>query len=49
MPYDNSVSCCKKPYDEMLRLAALVDPEARDWIAAVSRVNDVLSDRPPRP
>jgi hypothetical protein len=36
-------------YEEMLRLAALVDPEARDWIAAVSRVNDVLSDRPPRP
>jgi hypothetical protein len=36
-------------YEEMLRLAALVDPEARDWIEAISRVDDVLSDRPSGP
>lgn len=33
-------------YEEMLQLARLIDPDARDWIDAVSRVDDVLRDRP---
>ncbi|MDP2711463.1 MAG: hypothetical protein Q8O56_09615 [Solirubrobacteraceae bacterium] len=32
--------------DAMLDLARLVDPNARDWIAAVSRIDDVLAQHP---
>ena len=35
-------------YAEMLALAGLVDADARAWIADVSRVDDVLADRPAR-
>lgn len=32
-------------YEEMLTLAALIDPDARAWIERVSRVKQVLCDR----
>jgi hypothetical protein len=33
-------------YEDMLRLAALIDPEARIWIDSVSRVRDTLEGYP---
>ncbi|MGC2372275.1 MAG: hypothetical protein WA484_00220 [Solirubrobacteraceae bacterium] len=33
-------------YDDMLKLATLIDPDARVWIEKVSRVSAVLGDRP---
>lgn len=36
-------------YEEMLRLAELIDPDARVWIESVSRVPEILNKRPPRP
>ena len=33
-------------YDEILTLAELIDPHARVWIESVSRVNQVLRERP---
>jgi len=33
-------------YEEMLTLAGLVDPEARVWIESISRVEQVLAERP---
>jgi hypothetical protein len=33
-------------YSEMLTLAGLIDPDARAWIERVSRVEQVLADRP---
>jgi hypothetical protein len=33
-------------YDDMLKLATLIDPDARAWIEKVSRVSAVLGDRP---
>lgn len=35
-------------YDEMLELARLIDPAARDWIDGISRVRAVVADRPSR-
>lgn len=36
-------------YDELLALAGLIDPTARDWIGSVSRVEETLAARPRRP
>ncbi len=36
-------------YDEMLRLAGLIDPDARAWIESISRVPEILNRRPPHP
>jgi hypothetical protein len=36
----------KNHYDELLTLAGLIDPAARDWIASVSRVEEALRERP---
>jgi hypothetical protein len=36
-------------YEEMLRLAELIDPDARAWIESVTRVPEVLAKRPSRP
>jgi hypothetical protein len=36
-------------YSEMLTLAGLIDPDARTWIEHVSRVAQVMSERPPQP
>jgi hypothetical protein len=36
-------------YDEMLRLAGLIDPDARAWIESVTRVPETLKQRPPQP
>jgi hypothetical protein len=36
-------------YDEMLRLAGLIDPDARAWIESISRVPEILNKRPPLP
>lgn len=33
-------------HEEMLALAGLIDPAARDWIDAISRVSAVLEERP---
>jgi hypothetical protein len=33
-------------HEEMLHLAALIDPQARTWIESVSRVDEILRDRP---
>jgi hypothetical protein len=33
-------------YEEMLELAGLIDPAARDWIESISSVNAVLGNRP---
>jgi hypothetical protein len=33
-------------YEDMLKLATLIDPEARAWIDSVSRVQDTLEDYP---
>jgi hypothetical protein len=33
-------------YREMLTLAGLIDPEARTWIDSISRVDQVLGERP---
>jgi hypothetical protein len=33
-------------HDDMLKLATLIDPDARAWIEKVSRVSAVLGDRP---
>lgn len=33
-------------YDELLTLAGLIDPAARDWIDCVSRVVETLNTRP---
>lgn len=33
-------------YEEMLELAELIDPDARTWIESVSRVPEVLKQRP---
>lgn len=33
-------------YEEMLELAGLIDPDARDWIASVSRLPEILKQRP---
>lgn len=33
-------------YEEMLILAGLIDPEARAWVDEISRVEDVLGNRP---
>jgi hypothetical protein len=33
-------------YEDMLRLSALIDPDAGAWIERVSRVDDILRDRP---
>jgi hypothetical protein len=35
-------------HEEMLTIAGLIDPAARDWIAMISRVAAVLEARPPR-
>jgi len=36
-------------YAEMLTLAGLIDPDARAWIEHVSRVEQVMDERPPEP
>lgn len=36
----------KTHYDELLTLAGLIDPAARDWIDSVSRVKTTLRERP---
>lgn len=36
-------------YDEMLRLAELIDPDVRAWIESVTRVPELLKKHPPRP
>jgi hypothetical protein len=36
----------KTHYDELLTLAGLIDPSARDWIEGVSRVEETLNARP---
>jgi hypothetical protein len=33
-------------YDDLLELARIIDPEARTWIESVSRVPDILKQRP---
>ena len=33
-------------YEDMLRLSALIDPDAGAWIERVSRVDEILRDRP---
>lgn len=33
-------------HEDMLELASLIDPAARDWIASISRVAAVLEERP---
>jgi hypothetical protein len=33
-------------YDDLLELAGIIDPDARTWIADISRVPDVLKQRP---
>ena len=35
-------------YDEMLQLAGLIDPDARAWIESVTRVPEILNERPQR-
>jgi hypothetical protein len=36
-------------YEEMLTLAGLIDPAASAWIRSVSRVEQLLAERPPSP
>ena len=36
----------KTHYDDMLELAGLIDPDAGTWIESVTRVPEVLEQRP---
>ena len=36
----------KTHYDDLLELAGLIDPDARTWIESISRVPEVLEQRP---